>query len=137
MKKVICIFIFAFTFISVGAYAEDKTYQHLLDGSSMNYYYQTGSGVHMEFYDGKLKYEWITGPRKGNGNKDLAYMSRKIGHKMYLVSWLEEAHPDYITLIFNFDSGVIFSSGIARFGLENQFIVFDGGIIEDLVLIEK
>jgi len=28
--------------------------------------------IHMEFYDGKAKYEWITGPRKGNGDKILA-----------------------------------------------------------------
>ncbi len=91
----------------------------------------------MEFYDGKLKYEWIAGPRKGNGNKDLTYQPRKIGHKMYLVSWLEEAHPDFVALIFNFDSSVMFSSGILRFGSKNQFTVFDGGIIKDFVLIEK
>ncbi|XPF95981.1 MoaF-related domain-containing protein [Colwellia sp. RE-S-Sl-9] len=138
MKKLMLIFIFAFTFFSTGANAADnKKPEHLLDGSSMNYYYQTGNGIHMEFYDGMLKYEWITGSRKGNSNKDLAYQSRKIGPKMYIVSWLEEAHPDYVTLIFNFDSGVMYSSGIARFGSKNQFIVFDGGIIEDLKLIEK
>lgn len=138
MKKLMVMFIFAFTLFSTGIYAADNTKrEHLLDGSSMNYYYQSGNGIHMAFYNGLLKYEWITGSRKGNNNKDLAYQSRKIGPKMYLVSWLEEAHPDYITLIFNFDSGVMYSSGIARFGSKNQFIVFDGGIIEDLVLVEK
>lgn len=138
VNKLIAMCIFAFTLLSTSIHATDnKNYEHLLDGSSMNYYYQTGNGIHMEFYDGMLKYEWITGSRKGNSNKDLAYQSRKIGPKMYIVSWLEEAHPDYVTLIFNFNSGVMYSSGIARFGSKNQFIVFDGGIIEDLKLIEK
>ncbi|MDC2887619.1 MoaF-related domain-containing protein [Psychrosphaera algicola] len=137
MKKLMVIFVSAFMFISVGTYAADKNLEHLLDGSSMNYHYQSGSGIHMEFYNGKLKYEWITGPRKGNGNKDLTYKSRKIGHKMYMVSWLEAENPDYITLVFNFDSSVMYSSGIARFGSKNQFTVFDGGIIENLVLVEK
>ena len=117
--------------------AEAKKPEHLLNGTSMKYYYQNGGGIHIEFYEGMLKYRWIVGPRKGNGNKDLAYSSRKIGDKMYLVSWLEEAHPDYTTLIFNFNNNVMYSSGIFRFGTKDQFTRFDGGIIEELVLVEK
>ena len=48
-----------------------KQAEYLLDGTSMNYYYQGGGGIHMEFYKGMLKYEWISGPRKGNKNQDL------------------------------------------------------------------
>jgi hypothetical protein len=33
--------------------------EHLLDGTSMNYYYQNGSGVHVEFLDGQLRFNWI------------------------------------------------------------------------------
>ena len=117
--------------------AEAKQAEHLLDGTSMDYFYQNGGGIHMELYDGMLKYEWIVGPRKGNGNQDLPYKSRKIGEKMYMVSWLEESHPDYTTLVFNFTNNVMYSSGIFRFGSENQFIRFDGGIIENLNLVEK
>lgn len=128
--------LFGFAMMS---YAQDTENQdeHLLDGTSMKYYYQTGDGIHLEIYDGQLKYEWIKGPRKGHGNKDLAYSSRKIGDKMYMIRWLEESHPDYMTLVFNFDSNVMYSSGILRFGSKEQFTVFDGGIIEDLILVEK
>ncbi len=117
--------------------AEAKKHEHLLDGTSMHYYYTNGGGIAIEFYDGMLKYEWIAGPRKGHGNQDLKYLSRKIGDKMYLVSWLEESHPDYTTLIFNFNNNVMYSTGIFRFGTKDQFIRFDGGIIENLVLVEK
>ena len=117
--------------------AEAMQPEHLLNGTSMNYYYQNGGGIHLELYNGMLKYEWIVGPRKGNGNKDLPYSSRKIGDKMYIVSWLEASHPDYTTLIFNFNNNVMYSSGIFRFGTKNQFTRFDGGIIEDLTLVEE
>ena len=117
--------------------AEEKQPEHLLDGTSMDYYYQNGGGIHLELYDGMLKYEWIVGPRKGNKNQDLKYNSRKIGDKTYIVSWLEASHPDYTTLIFNFNNNVMYSSGIFRFGTKDQFVRFDGGIIENLTLVEK
>lgn len=52
---------------------------------------------------------------------------------MYIMSWLEESHPGYMALILNFDNIVMYSSGILRFGAKDQFTVFDGGIIENLV----
>ena len=136
MKKITLIVSILLVFVGTIS-AQKKQSEHLLDGTSMKYYYQTGMAIHLELYDGKLKYEWITGPRKGKGNKDLSYSSRKIGDKMYVISWLEESHPDYMTLIFNFNNNVMYSSGILRFGSKNQFTVFDGGIIEDLTLVEK
>lgn len=117
--------------------AMERQAKHLLDGTSFKYYYTNGGGIQIQFHDGMLKYEWITGPRTGNKNKDLPYTSRKIGDKMYLISWLEASHPDYTTLVFNFHNNVMYSSGIFRFGTENQFTRFDAGIIEDLVLVEQ
>lgn len=136
MKKLKLLLLLMITAIGSLA-AQEKQTEHLLDGTSMKYYYQTGMGIHLELYGGKLKYEWISGPRKGKGNKDLAYKSRKIGDKMYMINWLEESHPDYMTLVFNFNNNVMYSSGILRFGSDKQFTVFDGGIIEDLTLVEN
>ena len=137
MKRIFLLFIITFSIFTSTSFAENRASEHLLDGTSMKYYYQTGDAIHLELNDGKLKYEWIEGPRKGHGNKDLPYNSRKIGHKMYVINWLEESHPDFMTLIFNFDNNVMYSSGILRFGSSKQFTVFDGGIIQDLNLTEK
>ena len=137
MKKTLIILIICVSFFTGNAFTQERQDEHLLDGTSMKYYYQNGSGIHLEFYNGMLKYKWIVGPRKGHGNQDLAYRSRRIGDKKYVINWLEESHPDFVTLIFNFDNNVMYSSGILRFGTKDQFIVFDGGIIEDLVLVEK
>ncbi len=135
MKTIIVLFLTSVAFSSISA--QEKQPEHLLDGTSMKYYYQTGMAIHLELYEGMLKYRWIAGPRKGKGNQDLPYSSRKIGDKMYVISWLEGSHPDYLTLIFNFNNNVMYSSGILRFGTPDQFTVFDGGIIEDLTLVEK
>ena len=121
--------------VCLSSFAKDE---HLLDGISMDqYYYQTGDGVRFEIYGGKIKYKWITGARKVRGNQDLPYKSRKIGEQLYLLSQLEAAHPDYITLVFNFKNRVVYSFGLARFGTDKQMIVFEGGIVEGLKLVEE
>lgn len=136
MRQLFISLLMTITF-AVSAAAQNKEPQHLLDGTSANYYYQTGRAIHIEFYEGKLKYEWIAGPTKGTGSQDLAYQSRKIGDGIYVVNWVEEAHPDFITIIFNFNTNVMYSSGILRFGTDDQFVVFDGGILEDVRLVTK
>ena len=40
--------------------------EHYLDGYSMNFQYQNGVAIHMIFYDGRAKYEWVGGPSRGN-----------------------------------------------------------------------
>ena len=138
MKKFFSIFIFGVVFLTNSvSFSQETNSEHLLNGTSMEYYYQNGSGIHLELYDDMLRYKWIAGPRKGKGNKDLPYSSRKIGHKQYVINWLETSHPDFMTLIFNFDNNIMYSSGILRFGSKDQFTVFDGGIIENLTLVEK
>ncbi len=106
--------------------------EHLLDGTALDYVYENGGGIAISFYEGKLKYKWTAGPRKGNGNQDLVYRSREIADKIFVVSWLEQSHPDYVTLIFNFTNNTMYSSGILRYGSENQKVVFDRGRIERL-----
>ena len=42
-----------------------------------------------------------------------------------------------MTLIFNVDNSAMDSSGILRLGSKEQFSVFDGGAIENLMPLEK
>lgn len=114
--------------------------EHLLDGYSYNYQYQNGKAIHMEFYDGKAKYEWINGPRKGKGNKDIPYRCRKIGDDVYLVNWHETGIKDYLTLVLDFKHMTVYSSIII--GYENnpdrpRRTTFDAGIIDHLKRAEE
>ena len=110
--------------------------EHFLDGYTMNFQYQNSTAIHMEFKDGKAKYEWISGPAKGNGNKNIPYRSLKIGNNLYLVNWHETGIKDYLTIVFDFEKMVVHSSIII--GYENKpertlKTVFRSGIIDHLI----
>ena len=112
--------------------AQSNNSEHLLDGMSFKYYYQNGSGLSVYFEDGKFNYEWIVGPRKGNKGNDVPYKSRKMGNDLYLVNFHEKHKPDFVTLVFNFEQNVMYSSAILRYGTDNEMTVFSGGIIENV-----
>ncbi|WP_159023708.1 MoaF C-terminal domain-containing protein [Formosa sp. L2A11] len=84
--------------------------EHFLDGYILNFQYQNGTAIHMEFYNGKAKYEWVSGSAKGRGNADIPYRSLKLGSDMYLVNWHEKGLSDYLTIVFDFDKMLIHSS---------------------------
>lgn len=109
--------------------------EHHMDGYSLNFQYQNGTALHMEFENGKAQYEWIIGPRKGNGNQDIPYRSRKIGNNMYLVNWHETGLSDYLTIVFDLEKMTIHSSIIV--GYKNKpertlKTVFKTGVIDHL-----
>ncbi|MGM5471316.1 MoaF-related domain-containing protein [Flavobacteriaceae bacterium LMO-SS05] len=109
--------------------------EHLLDGYSLNFQYQDGKAIHMEFDNGKAKYEWIVGPGKGRGNEDISYRSRQIGKNLYIINWHETGIKDYLTLVFDFEKMTVHSSVII--GYENKperplKTVFLSGVIDHL-----
>jgi hypothetical protein len=102
----------------------------------MNYFYQNGSAVQAEFVDGKYKYKWIAGPIKGAKGME-EYRSRKIGDKMYMINFTVQANNTFVTLIFNFNQNVMYSSVLFSPGKAEEQILFEGGIIENLHLKER
>jgi hypothetical protein len=122
--------------ISLPSLAQEFQDEHLLDGTSMDYYYQNGTAVHLEIFDGQLKYKWLAGPNKGAEGQE-KYRSRKIGDKMYLVNFMNEASSTFVTLIFNFNQNVMYSSALIAPGTDQENVLFDGGIIEHLQLKEN
>lgn len=145
MKTKLIIFICLVVFSVGHSFAQTKTTnennfqfgeaEHYLDGYSLNFQYQGGKAIHMEFYNGKAKYEWVDGPGKGRGNTDIPYRSRKIGENLYLVNWHETGIKDYLTIVFDFEKMIVHSSIII--GYENKperklKTVFLTGVIDHL-----
>lgn len=116
--------------------AQETQVQHLLDGTSMNYYYQNGGGVHVEFKEGRFNYNWIAGPYAG-AEGSVPYRSRKIGDKQYMVNMYESEAKTFVTIVFNFNQMMVSTSALLAPGTEQETILFDGGIIEHLTLHEK
>lgn len=115
---------------SSAVYAEKQKAEHLLDGTSMEYTYQNGAGISIEFYEGQLKFEWISGPAKGNSGQDIPYRSRKIGDEMYIVNFQQKDKANFVTLVFNFKQNVMCGSNLLRYGTDKEKVGFHGGIIE-------
>ncbi len=127
---------FLFLIACYSAYSQNyklEQPEHLLDGYSFNYQYQTGSAIFIEFNSGKLTYQWIAGPSQGNPAKTHAYQSRLIAEDIFLVNWHEEDEKNFITLVFNLKNRVASSSVIVSYGDADAYVAFQGGIIEHLV----
>lgn len=104
--------------------------EHLLDGISFTYQYQTGSAIDISFADDQLTYQWIAGKSAGKPAKTYPYKSRKLDTGVYLVSWHEPIFKNYITLVYNFNNNTCASSVIVNYGSENPILAFQGGVIE-------
>ena len=134
--KTLALFLFAFLAISFQSFTPENQDEHLLDGTSMDYYYQNGTAVHVEFIDGQFNYKWIAGPNKDAEGQE-KYRSRKIGEKMYLINFMNDPSSTFVTLVFNFNQNVMYSSALIAPGTDQQQVLFDGGIIEHLKLKEN
>ena len=134
--KTLTLFLYAFLAVMIQSNAQGNEDEHLLDGTSMDYFYQNGTAVHVEFLDGQFKYKWIAGPNEGAEGQE-KYRSRKISDKMYLVNFMNEPSTTFVTLVFNFNQNVMYSSALIAPGTDQEQVLFDGGIIEHLSLKEN
>ena len=122
--------------LSVSSAGQNKTDEHLLDGTSMDYYYQNGTGVHVEFANGQFNWKWIAGPDKDStGNEK--YLSRKIGDKTYMINFKVSANSNFVTIVFNFNQNVMYTSALLDPKTDHEQVLFEGGIIEHLRLKEN
>ena len=135
MKKLIFLIVI-FLLVGFHSIAQENKDEHLLDGTSMNYYYQNGTAVHVDFKDGQFFFKWIAGPNK-DAEGNVKYRSRKISNKMYLVNFHEQSNSTFVTIVFNFNENVISTSAIIAPRSDQEAIIFEGGIIENLHLKEN
>ncbi|HEY0432218.1 MAG TPA: MoaF N-terminal domain-containing protein [Chitinophagaceae bacterium] len=123
-------------FLALSSIGQGKVDEHLLDGTSLDYYYESGSGVHAEFTDGRFIWKWIAGPDKGAvGNE--GYLSRKIADKTYMVNFKVTAGSNFVTIVFNFNQNVMYTSALLDPRTATEKVLFEGGIIEHLKLKEN
>jgi hypothetical protein len=109
--------------------------EHLLDGTSMTYNYENGSGVEVKFDRGKFHFKWLSGPFKDlEGAED--YKSRKLGDKIYVVNFLM-ANKTFVTIVFNFNTKTMCTSALFTPCTEEEMVLFEGGIIKHLELLEN
>jgi len=126
-------FLLITVFIATILFAQAKQEEHLLEGTSMDVYYENGYGFHYEFKDGQIIFIQIAGPSPGGTGQEI-YKSKKIADKIYVVNFLVTSKHSFCTFIFNFNQNILVASAI-RINDEANFL--DSATIEHLHLKEK
>ena len=129
---------FAVFFVATTLHCTSQTKHDelLLDGTSLDVYWETGTRVHVEFNDGQIISKWISGSGQDATGQE-SYRSKKIGDKMYVVNFLKTPDHSFVTLIFNFNQNVLCASAIREVGTKDETIFLEGATMEHLHLKEK
>ena len=113
--------------------AQDKGEEQVLDGTTIIWSYSSSDAtMEVSFENGLARYEWIAGMRKGRGDQDIPYNSRQISEGVYLINWVQADKPDFISMIFDFNNKLMFSSGLIGYGTDRQKNLFLSGTISSV-----
>ncbi len=135
-KKQLLFFVGFFMITTFHSTAQTRQGGHLLDGTFLDTYYETGSREQVEFKEGHIISKWIAGPGQ-NATGEESYSSKKIGDKMYVVNFLKTSDHSFVTLIINFNENVLYASAIRGVGTTDEAIFLEGATIENLHLKEN
>ena len=93
---------------------ENLNFPEKLLGVEMRYTYSGGNQYAVKFEKEGLSYQYRTGaaPEKWWGS--FKYNHMMTDNNEHFVSWFEPGYGDYVTLLVNFDSNVIYGSAIIK-----------------------
>ena len=122
--------VFLMQAIATPGYALDGSGTHILDGTTIDWTYDNSEArMLVSFENGLAKYEWIAGARKGNSDKEIPYNSRELTEGVFLMNWVQPQKPDFISMIFDFNTNKAYSSGLIGYGTERQKNLFLSGVV--------
>jgi hypothetical protein len=125
-------FICIISLLSFSSFAQDKKVGHLLDGTSIDYLYETLGGVHADFSNGQFQWHWAAGD-----TGCAPYQARKIGDNIYMIYFKVAGSSNFVTIIFNFDKKIFYTSGIINPKTKYEQVLFETGVIKQLTLKEN
>jgi len=128
----ILFFICILSLLSFSSIAQGTKVGPLLDGTSIDYVYETIGGVHVELSNGQFQWHWATG-----NTGSAPYQARKIGDKIYMIYFKVAGNSSFVTIIFNFDKKIFYTSGIINPKTKNEQVLFETGVIKQLTLKEN
>jgi hypothetical protein len=128
----ILLFIFMLSLLSFSSIAQDKKAGHLLDGTKIDYVYQTVGAVHVNLSNGQFQWHWATGD-----TGSAPYRARKIGGNIYMVNFKVAGSSNFVTIIFNFDKKVFYTSALLDPKTKKEQVLFESGVIKQSTLKEN
>lgn len=118
---------------SATVWGQAGTGDHSLDGISIDWTYNNSEARMVVSYAAGLgEYEWIAGARKGNSDSEIPYSAREISPNIFLMSWIQAARPDFITMIFDLNAMTVATTGLIGYGTDNERLLFLDGVINSV-----
>ncbi|WP_339673963.1 MoaF N-terminal domain-containing protein [Dasania marina] len=96
-----------------------------LNGTSITYNYTSGRSYNVKFEDIGISYRYLTGSKPDKWWGPFPYTAFEVDDKIFLASWFEEGYGDYVTLLINYNSKLLYGSAI----LEGKDVHFHGAKI--------
>src|SRR5262249_104875 len=97
---------------------------------------ETVGAAHVELSNGQYNWHWTAGPAKGNTGS-APYIARKIGDKIYMINFKVAGSSNFVTIIFNFDKKVLYTSALPDPKTTKEQTLFESGVIKQLKLREN
>ena len=125
MKNLIALIIVAFLMLGCGG--NNERFPDKLIGVETLYNYSGGNAYAVKFEADGLSYQFRSGrsPEKWWGKFEYNHMITE--NNEHFVSWFEPDYGDYVTLLINFETNVIYGSAI----IKGEIVHFQKGKIQE------
>jgi phenolic acid decarboxylase len=112
MQRTIFITAFTLILISCNPTNENLNLPDQLLGVEMSYQYSGGNEYTLKFEEAGLSYQYRTGSSPDRYWGPFEYNHMMTENDEHFVSWFEPGYGDYVTLLINFDTSVLYGSAI-------------------------
>lgn len=83
-----------------------------LDGLAITYKYTSNRAYNVKFELEGVSYRYLTGSKPEKWWGPFSYSAFEVQKNQYMVAWFEEGYGDYVTLLVNFDTNLLYGSAI-------------------------
>ena len=83
-----------------------------LDGTNITYSYTSGRSYNVKFQKAGISYRFLTGSKPEKWWGPFSYKAFEVENNVYLASWFEEGYGDYVTLLINLNTNLLYGSAI-------------------------
>ncbi len=124
MKRLIPLLVILY-FTSLAQASELASPTHNLDGTDITYNYTSGRSYNVKFQEEGISYRFLTGSKPEKWWGPFPYKAFEVENNIYLASWFEEGYGDYVTLLINFKTKLLYGSAV----LSGKTVHFHGANI--------
>jgi hypothetical protein len=122
------IVLFCFLIFNLAEAGELTGATRALNGTAITYDYSSGRSYNVKFEEAGVSYRFLSGPKPEVWWGPFPYQAFEVEKSVFFASWFEAGYGDYVTLLINFKSGLLYGSAI----LSGSEVHFHGAKIREI-----